>query len=676
MRGRHSMLLSKISYVIIIVMIYISESICSGRVLNRYVRHYEPLSYEPVNIHGRGSRGGRWKRSVGIPGDLDNLQVTFKALNSRVVGGLTKGVFLGRIALSAADGTEEHFHVESASRYLGPDRDPRVHSIIYSARDVVPSGGRCGLYGATETFLSQIRKKHRKDPKEQRRDGKSRRKRSLVESAVKAHGTPSTAATPTEAWKLSSAPLATAESPESRARELGGAGSGGPKRRLNLSLKRVCNVEVVVDHLLFESYLNEEGGERDKALEAITTMVGTHAASATEIFGKTDFEGITGISFEVQRLRINESNSCEGRVRHTNPFCREDLDAAHVLFEMSKINHDSFCVSHMWTYRDFTGGTLGLAYLAESEGPNASERMDPDLVRAQQFHFGANVVKALTYRGSLSLNTGLVTFVNNNVRLTQRDTEVTFAHELGHNFGSPHDYPPKCTPGGTQGNYLMYPSARRGTEPNNLKFSPCSIGNISLVLKELIAGEAISPNCLQEPRGPFCGNKVREKEKSATAATTSASAPTAAATRGRVGRTRRASCGPERSADPGSECREACSFRRMRSLCHKKLQPGALCDDFHGYCDVFQQCRHIDTEGPLTRLQWLVFGNKGFTNLLARHWFLTAMGVVVSAVATVSLLRVCAVYVPSSNPHLRPAKKIAATVRHPLDFISHHIRRR
>ncbi|KAL1471477.1 hypothetical protein MTO96_023629 [Rhipicephalus appendiculatus] len=67
MRGGHSMLLSKISYVIMIAMIYISESICSGRVLNRYVRHYEPLSYEPVNTHGRQSGGGRWKRSVGTP---------------------------------------------------------------------------------------------------------------------------------------------------------------------------------------------------------------------------------------------------------------------------------------------------------------------------------------------------------------------------------------------------------------------------------------------------------------------------------------------------------------------------------------------------------------------------------------------------------------------------------
>ncbi|KAL1471476.1 hypothetical protein MTO96_023628 [Rhipicephalus appendiculatus] len=665
--------------------------------------------------------------------------------DSRVVGGLTKGVFLGRIALAAADGTEEHFHVESASRYLGPGRDPRVHSIIYSARDVEPSGGRCGLYGATQTFLSQIRKKRRKDPKKQRPDGKMRRKRSLLEPAVEAHGTPSTEATPTEAWKLTSAPLATPESPEPRSRDLAGASTGRPKRRSDLSLKRVCNVEVVVDHLLFESYLNEEGGDRDKALEAITTMVGTHAAAATEIFSKTDFEGITGISFEVQRLRINESNSCEGRVRHTNPFCREDLDAAHILFEMSKINHDNFCVSHIWTYRDFDGGTLGLAYLAESE-------VDTGGI-CDKFHFGANVVKALTYQGSLSLNTGLVTFVNNNVRLTQRDTEVTFAHELGHNFGSPHDYPPKCTPGGTQGNYLMYPSARRGTEPNNLKFSPCSIGNISLVLKELIAGEAISPNCLQEPRGPFCGNKVREKGEECDCGYDTSECTDRCCYPRQSGPDKACKLRPGAKCSPVNSacCTKSCGIQHESVSCRQEddCRFEAFCDGKSASCPASawrangtvcnqgtQMCVAGECQSSVCRKYGLVecfltgpdltpgdrcliacrereaaarspvrppsrllrrvpssaatstpkvrspgssgscSATEGFTHVLVRHWFLTTMGIVLSAVATVSLIRVCATYIPSSNPHLKPAKKIAVTVRHPLDFISEHLHRR
>ncbi|XP_077484505.1 disintegrin and metalloproteinase domain-containing protein 10-like [Amblyomma americanum] len=508
-------------------------------------------------------------------------------------------------------------------------------------------------------------------------------------------------------------------------------------------------------------------GEREKALDAITAMVATHTAAATDVFSRTDFGGITGISFEVQRVQINDSSACEGPTRHTNPFCRENMDATHVLFELSKSNHDNFCASYVWTHRDFPGGTLGLAYLAEPRGgsPDSGGVCD-------KFHFGANVDMSLAYKGSLSLNTGLVTFINNNVRQSQRDTEVTFAHELGHNFGSPHDVPAECTPGGTEGNYLMYPNARRGGEPNSRKFSPCSIRNITLVLQELVADEAFNPNCLQEPRGPFCGNKVREEGEECDCGYDSRdcvdrccyprdSGPDSACklrpgakcspsnspccTKNCAIKDESMSCRPEddcrfeafcdgvsahcpasrRRANgtlcnrgtqlceagecvrsvcakyglvpcflsgpdlsPGqrcliacrghgeeSECHEACHFERMRGLCHKRLEPGAACDNLRGYCDVFQQCRHIDTEGPLTRLHWLVFGNQGITNALTRYWYLTALGVLLSAVLTLLFIRVSTVYTPTSNPHLTPHRKLTISVTHPLDFITEHIRR-
>ena len=35
-----------------------------------------------------------------------------------------------------------------------------------------------------------------------------------------------------------------------------------------------------------------------------------------------------------------------------------------------------------------------------------------------------------------TLNTGVVTFINYNKQVPSRVSEVTFAHELGHNFGS------------------------------------------------------------------------------------------------------------------------------------------------------------------------------------------------------------------------------------------------
>ncbi|KAL1438665.1 hypothetical protein MTO96_047858 [Rhipicephalus appendiculatus] len=52
--------------------------------------------------------------------------------------------------------------------------------------------------------------------------------------------------------------------------------------------------------------------------------------------------------------------------------------------------------------------------------------------------FQSDVALQLTsdYTGRVSLNTGIVTFVNKNVRVPHRISEVTFAHELGHSFGA------------------------------------------------------------------------------------------------------------------------------------------------------------------------------------------------------------------------------------------------
>ena len=60
-------------------------------------------------------------------------------------------------------------------------------------------------------------------------------------------------------------------------------------------------------------------------------------------------------------------------------------------------------------------------------------------------------------------------------------SQITFAHEIGHNLGSPHD-PEKCSPGGQEGNFIMYPSATSGYRNNNPKFSPCSLVDMSAAL--------------------------------------------------------------------------------------------------------------------------------------------------------------------------------------------------
>ncbi|CAD1480587.1 unnamed protein product, partial [Heterotrigona itama] len=83
-------------------------------------------------------------------------------------------------------------------------------------------------------------------------------------------------------------------------------------------------------------------------------------------------------------------------------------------------DYDAFCLSYMFTYRDFEKGTLGLAWTG-------------DLKNA-----GGVCEKNGHYRGSMkSLNTGIITLLNYGKHVPPTVSHVTLAHEIGHNFGSP-----------------------------------------------------------------------------------------------------------------------------------------------------------------------------------------------------------------------------------------------
>lgn len=92
-----------------------------------------------------------------------------------------------------------------------------------------------------------------------------------------------------------------------------------------------------------------------------------------------------------------------------------------------------------------------------------------------------------------SLNTGIVTLVNYGNRVPGRVSQLTLAHEIGHNFGSPHDYPAECQPGLPDGNFIMFASATSGDKINNARFSSCSVNNISMVLYEVLAQPPVNP---------------------------------------------------------------------------------------------------------------------------------------------------------------------------------------
>jgi len=51
-----------------------------------------------------------------------------------------------------------------------------------------------------------------------------------------------------------------------------------------------------------------------------------------------------------------------------------------------------------------------------------------------------------------------------------------------------------------------------------------------------------------------------------------------------------------------------------------ELRPGAPCDNYRGYCDVFRKCRSVDSNGPLSKLRDFLLNVQTYSNfMVCRH---------------------------------------------------------
>uniref|UniRef100_A0A667YRD8 Disintegrin and metalloproteinase domain-containing protein 10 n=1 Tax=Myripristis murdjan TaxID=586833 RepID=A0A667YRD8_9TELE len=241
-----------------------------------------------------------------------------------------------------------------------------------------------------------------------------------------------------------------------------------------------------------------------------------------------------------QQLSSTQINTTNDERDKSNPFRFANIGVEKFLELNSEQNHDDYCLAYVFTDRDFDDGVLGLAWVGAPSGSS-----------------GGICEKSKLYSDGKrkSLNTGIITVQNYASHVPPKVSHITFAHEVGHNFGSPHDSGVECTPGESkmqdkkeQGNYIMYARATSGDKLNNNKFSICSIRNISQVL------EKKRGSCFVESGQPICGNGLVE-------------------------------AGEQCDCGYSDQCKDPCCYNANEAEGQKcKLKPGKICSPSQGPC--------------------------------------------------------------------------------------------
>uniref|UniRef100_A0AAY4DMV3 Disintegrin and metalloproteinase domain-containing protein 10 n=1 Tax=Denticeps clupeoides TaxID=299321 RepID=A0AAY4DMV3_9TELE len=691
-----------------------------GNPLNKYIRHYEGLSYDTDMLHSRHQRAKRaishedqvvhlefhshgrhfnmrLKRDTSLFAPDLKVEVSGKEIpydtshiytgelhdeqGSLTHGSIVDGKFEGFI--KSHHGT---YYVEPSERYL-KDPDVPFHSVIYHEDDIHYPHKYGAEGGCADRSVFERMKKYQA---------------SAVESTKEDEDT-------------------------------------GPvilrKRRAASKEQNTCQLFIQTDHLFYKYY-----GTR----EAVIAQISSHVKAIDSIYQSTDFQGIRNISFMVKRIKINMT---EDEKDITNPFRFSNLGVEKFLELNSEQDHNDYCLAYVFTDRDFDDGVLGLAWVGAPTGSSGGI---------------CELKKTYSDGKTKSLNTGIITVQNYASHVPPKVSHITFAHEVGHNFGSPHDSGIECTPGESKaqdkkesGNFIMYARATSGDKYNNNKFSICSIRNISLVLEKkrnicfVESGQPICGNglveageqcdcgysdqckddccynanqpegkkCTLKPpakcspsQGPCCTSQCTFKSSSEKcrddsecayegkcngltaqcptsepkANFTSCHSDTQVCLNGVCTGSICAkygldvcTCASTDAKDESAElCHVCCSEKMKPNTCSstssekwKKffngrvitLQPGSPCNDFKGYCDVFMKCRLVDADGPLARLKKAIFDPELYENIaewIVAHWWAVLLMGIAFIMLMAGFIKICSVHTPSSNPKLPPPKEL------------------
>ncbi|KNC85003.1 hypothetical protein SARC_02792 [Sphaeroforma arctica JP610] len=132
------------------------------------------------------------------------------------------------------------------------------------------------------------------------------------------------------------------------------AGQLARKRRQESAVSptsNTCLVKLVADHLFFAF-----SGGSAQAIASMSNAL-THV---NEIYESTPFYSSTsGVTVQLASKGFIVWDSTPNPVSNAGPLVNETL------LEFSNVNWDEVCVAHLFTYQDYGGGTLGLAWVGD-----------------------------------------------------------------------------------------------------------------------------------------------------------------------------------------------------------------------------------------------------------------------------------------------------------------------
>eukprot|EP01135_Chromosphaera_perkinsii_P000253 Nk52_evm22s62 gene=Nk52_evmTU22s62 len=327
-------------------------------------------------------------------------------------------------------------------------------------------------------------------------------------------------------------------------------------KRRNAKLPDTCQVVLIVDHLFYHHYAEADPAKTTSIVTQLVNEAGMRLQSA-------NFEGFEQIRIAIKEIIIFKSATTPG-----NFVSQEENDPMKLLDLLSKRDWSDTCLAHLLTYRDFPKSVMGIAWIGVPQNKFAGI-----CARREKFK---------NEEGFRSKNVGLTTFQNFGIAQSMVTNSLTFSHEIGHNFGSPHDNDPSCEPEmvaeNGKGHWLMYEKSVEGSGENNFFFSACSKQNIFENLK-------FNSDCFIHSAKSTCGNKVIEGDEECDCGSAEECEKIDHCCNPQSCKLKfPAQCSPMKS----SCCTDECKFKPATESCRRKTECSeeALCTGSTGDCPL------------------------------------------------------------------------------------------